>query len=194
MHLGSEMLTLVPSNAITSAAQQPSSFSPTMTAIPSNQFGAFSFAGLQAAANLGCIQGTLGGFPLSAIQSLNGYSFTGLPATCGLASGNGYTIAGVNGTPTSNCGIAGCTTSPISGITINGVTMAPPNALTAPEVYGLPSTATHQNNKSPGASSSTSSGPDSPSSGETSPAPLTPAQSWVQFVSLAITSNTVVWI
>lgn len=179
MHLTNEMLTLVPSNAISSAVTSPTTISPTVSGLPTGQLGAFNFAGIQGA-NLSCLQGALSGIPLNALPTaLNGYTITGLPASCGLAATatNGYTVGGLSaalgGTPTSNCGVAGCNTNTMTGITINGVTMAPPTALTAPEVYGLPSSAMQRAAKS----SSTSSSPDSPSSGESSPAPLSPAQS-----------------
>lgn len=177
MHLTNEMLTLVPSNGITSSVTSPTT--PTVSGLPTGQLSAFNFAGVQGA-NLSCLQGALSGIPLNALPAaLNGYALTGLPATCGLAATatNGYGVGGlstaINGSPTSNCGVAGCNTSSMAGITINGVTMAPPTALTAPEVYGLPSTAIQRAAKS----GSTSSSPDSPSSGDSSPAPLSPAQS-----------------
>lgn len=172
------MLTLVPSNAMTSSVTSPTTITQSINGLPTGQLSAFSFAGMQGA-NLSCLQGALSGIPLNALPTaLNGYALTGLPATCGLsAATNGYTVGGLSaalsGTPTSNCGVAGCNTNTMTGITINGVTMAPPTALTAPEVYGLPSSAIQRATKS----SSTSSSPDSPSSGDSSPAPLSPAQS-----------------
>lgn len=174
------MLAMVPQNGITSVPQSPSSVSPTLSAISGSQFGAFNY-GLPTV-NLSYIHGMNGGIPFNAFPALGGFTFTGLPASCGFTAANGYSLGGyptnINCTqsPTS-CGLSGCSsTGPIGAITINGVTMAPPNALTAPEVYGLPSSAFQKINTST-SSSPKSSGPDSPGSGEISPAPLTPAQS-----------------
>ncbi|KAH3790218.1 uncharacterized protein LOC127841378 isoform X1 [Dreissena polymorpha] len=176
------MLAMVPPNGMTSVAQSPSSVSPTLSAFSGSQFGAFNY-GLPTV-NLSYIQGMNGGIPFNAFPAtaLGGFAFTGLPASCGFTAANGYSFGGYSNninctqSPTS-CGISGCSsTGPIGAITINGVTMAPPNALTAPEVYGLPSSTFQKSNQST-SSSPKSSGPDSPGSGEVSPAPLTPAQS-----------------
>jgi hypothetical protein len=179
MHITSDMLTLVPHNGGTSVAPSPSTLSPALNGLSAGQYNPFTFGGIPAT-NLSCLQNGLNGInginglSLNGLQAaFSGYALTGLPAACNIPT-NGIAVSNISpgsvtATPTSSCTVAGCTTGSVGGITINGVTMAPPTALTAPEVYGLPSSAIP-----PSKSSSTS---DSPSSGESSPAPLSPAQS-----------------
>lgn len=178
MHIVDDMLTLVPQAGVTSSATSPTTISPGLNGLPTGgQLNALTFGGIPAT-GINCLQNGLNGFSLNGLQAaFSGYALTGLPAqsagTCGLAANgismNSLSPGAVNAPPTSTCNVAGCSPGTMGGITINGVTMAPPNALTAPEVYGLPSSAIP-----PSKSGSTS---DSPSSGETSPAPLSPAQS-----------------
>ena len=179
MHIANDMLTLVPHNGGSSTAQSPTTLSPALNGLSAGQLNPFTFGGLPAT-SLNCIQNGLtglnglNGLSLNGLQAaFSGYALTGLPAACNIPTNgiavNSLSPGSVNATPTSSCNVAGCTTGSVGGITINGVTMAPPTALTAPEVYGLPSSAIP-----PTKSSSTS---DSPSSGESSPAPLSPAQS-----------------
>lgn len=176
MHIVNDMLTLVPHNGITSTASSPTTVTSALNGLPAGQLNAFTLGGIPAT-SLTCLQNGLSGInglTLNGLQAaFGGYALTGLPATCSL-SANGMAVnnispGGVSGTPSSSCSVAGCNTGTVAGLTINGVTVAPPTALTAPEVYGLPSSAIP-----PTKSGSTS---DSPSSGETSPAPLSPAQS-----------------
>lgn len=167
MHIVNDMLTLVPQTGVVSSATTQT-YSPTINTLPTG----FTFAGMPTT-GLSCLQNGINGFSINGLHAaFSGYALAGLPATCGL-SANGITMNNLSpggiGVPTSNCSVAGCNTTSPGGITINGITMAPPTALTAPEVYGLPSSAL------PSAKSGSTS--DSPSSGETSPAPLSPAQS-----------------
>lgn len=169
MHLLNDVVTLIPAAnevPLQQGTTSPTSVtSPTLACVPPGTFGGYTY-GTVPAASMSCLQASVGGMMVNVLPGpLNGYNVGCMGTSVLTAPTNGY--------------IYSVPTSPVSGITGTGIqtSCCQPSAQTTSVASSAARLATIANAYGVPHTTSTSTSADSSStSGGSSPAPLSPAQ------------------